>query len=414
MNKKILIIGLIWPEPNATAAGTRMIQLVRYFLQMGYEIHFASTATMNELSYDLKSLHVSCLSIKLNCSSFDEQIQELAPDIVLFDRFLSEEQFGWRIQDSCPQALRILDTEDLHFLRRSRELAHANKSDNWKQFLHNDIAKREIASMYRCDFSLLISEFEMNLLLEDFKIPPYLLFYLPFIDEAYAQVDYKSYPDFSKRKHFMTLGNFKHKPNADSVRFLRSHIWPNIRKKMPDCELHVYGAYVTEGIKQLESKDLGFYIKGWISNKQEAYVNYKVCLAPLNFGAGQKGKLLDAMYFGTPSVTTGFGAEGMSSAERWNGFVTDEREDFIEKAILLYCNKESWLQAQSKGAHILSSNYNSSVYEKKLTEKIQHLTEDLTSYRKQNFIGAMLMHHNLQSTKYLSKWIELKNYRTIK
>ncbi len=44
MNNKILIIGLIWPEPRATAAGSRMIQLIEYFIDQGFELSFASAA----------------------------------------------------------------------------------------------------------------------------------------------------------------------------------------------------------------------------------------------------------------------------------------------------------------------------------------------------------------------------------
>ncbi|MGI9532631.1 glycosyltransferase [Lutimonas sp.] len=414
MKRKVLIIGLMWPEPNATAAGTRMMQLIRFFLEHDFDISFASSAAVTELSADLKSLGISCLSIELNSSSFDEQIKNLAPEIVVFDRFISEEQYGWRVHDSCPKALRILDTEDIHFLRRARELALKNKQKDWRSFLYNDTAKREVASMYRCDLSLVISEFEMNLLRKEFRLSPALLFYLPFIDESYADVNFEKYPKFEDRKNFMSLGNFKHKPNVDAVRFLRENIWPQIRKKLPKSDIHIYGAYVPEGIRQLESKKLGFIVKGWISDKSEAYVNYKVCLAPLRFGAGQKGKLLDAMVFGTPSVTSSVGAEGMSVAEQWNGYVTDNDQEFIEKAVSLHQHQELWEEAQSKGRQILNNNFNKSVFEKMFALRVREITENLASHRTENFIGSMLMHHSMQSTKYFSKWIEVKNYLTIK
>jgi hypothetical protein len=41
-------------------------------------------------------------------------VKELNPAVVLFDRFMMEEQFGWRVSENCPDALRLLDTEDLH------------------------------------------------------------------------------------------------------------------------------------------------------------------------------------------------------------------------------------------------------------------------------------------------------------
>lgn len=409
MNNKVLIIGLIWPEPKATAAGTRMMQLIHFFLGHNYQVHFASTASTNELSYDLKSLGVNCFSIKLNHSSFDEKTASISPDIVVFDRFLSEEQFGWRVQESCPEAIRVLDTEDLHFLRKSRELALKKKDKDWKKYLHNDIAKREIASIYRCDISLIISQFEVSLLAKEFNIADNLLFHLPFIDASYRDIDLDKYPNFNSRKHFMTIGNFKHKPNEDAVKFLKESIWPIIRKKLPESELHVYGAYPSQGIRQLEDRKIGFYVKGWISKKSEAFINYRTCLAPLRFGAGQKGKLLDAMYYGTPSVTTAIGAEGMSYSEHWNGFITDDIEDFVEKAILLYSNQNIWKNAQQTGVKLLQENYNKTFFEKKFALKINDVRLDLKTHRRNNFIGTMLFHHSMQSTKYFSKWLELKN-----
>ncbi|MCK5872935.1 MAG: glycosyltransferase, partial [Methylococcales bacterium] len=320
MNKKILIIGLIWPEPNTTAAGTRMMQLVHFLLSRKFDVNFASTAAKSEQSYDLEKLNINCFSIELNHSSFDSRIKELDPEIVLFDRFLTEEQFGWRVKENCPNAVRILDTEDLHFLRKSRELALKANDPNWQNYIQNDITKREIASIYRCDLSLIISKYEVSLLENYFSISSSLLFYFPIFDQSYTNISLENYHPYEERQHFMTIGNFKHKPNIDAVRHLRKRIWPLIRNKLPKSEMHVYGAYPSEAVKQLESKKEGFFIKGWISNKKDAFVNYRICLAPLRFGAGQKGKLLDAMYFGTPSITTSIGAEGLSDLENWNGF----------------------------------------------------------------------------------------------
>ncbi len=68
-------------------------------------------------------------SIELNSSSFDDFAVELNPDVVLFDRFMIEEQFGWRIIENCPKAIRILDTEDLHCLRTARQKAFKEKQN---------------------------------------------------------------------------------------------------------------------------------------------------------------------------------------------------------------------------------------------------------------------------------------------
>ena len=75
---KILFIGLVWPEPNSSAAGWRILQLVRLFKDQ-YEVHFACAASKSDYSYDLVSIGVHEHSIQLNDSSFDTFIHTLAP-----------------------------------------------------------------------------------------------------------------------------------------------------------------------------------------------------------------------------------------------------------------------------------------------------------------------------------------------
>jgi len=181
MQSTLLVIGFVYPEPNSSAAGTRMLQLIEAFQAQDYQITFATTCKKSDNAFDLESIGVTVVEIELNHSSFDVFIKELNPAIVLFDRFMTEEQFGWRVSEQCPDALKILDTEDLHFLRKGRQKAFNSNQKRDATFLTNDTAKREIASIYRSDLSLVISETEMGILTDTFKIDPAILCYLPFM-----------------------------------------------------------------------------------------------------------------------------------------------------------------------------------------------------------------------------------------
>ena len=133
----VLIIGAIWVEPNSSAAGKRMLQLIEQFLSQNWKVTFASSAIKGEKAIDLPSIGVDEVAIVLNDISFDIFVKELAPTIVLFDRFMIEEQFGWRVAENCPKALRILDTEDLHCLRKTREKAIKKKQDFFERGFTN-------------------------------------------------------------------------------------------------------------------------------------------------------------------------------------------------------------------------------------------------------------------------------------
>ena len=94
VEKRLLAIGYVWPEPNSSAAGKHMLSLLAHFAQMGYSIIFASPAQLGDHKVDLTQLGYTEVNIKLNCGSFDEFVTTLDPQIVLFDRYMMEEQFG--------------------------------------------------------------------------------------------------------------------------------------------------------------------------------------------------------------------------------------------------------------------------------------------------------------------------------
>ena len=401
--KNLVIIGKVFPEPNSTAAGSRMIQLMDLFLTQNYQITFLSTASISENSFDLSSKNIQFQNILLNDDSFDELIINLNPEIVIFDRFTTEEQFGWRVSEQVPNAVKILDTEDLHFLRNAREKAFKQNRILEISDLINDVFKRELASILRCDLSLIISEFEMNLLIEKFKIDENILFYLPLFGEVK-----KPETSFSERKNFISIGNFLHEPNWQTVLQLKK-LWKDIKKQLPEAEIHIYGAYASEKVFQLHNEKEGFIIKGRAESVETVFNTAKVLLAPIPFGAGIKGKLLESMQFGLPNVTSAVGAEAMHGNLDWNGFITDNETEFVEKAVLLYQDENLWQKSQENGYKIIENRFKKELFEPHFIHKIQEISENLESHRNQNFLGQILQHHTLQSTKYLSKWIEEKN-----
>ena len=396
--KHLVIIGLVIPEPASTAAGHRMMQLMQLFFEADFKISFLTAS--NNLEFSEK---IEIQKIEINNESFDEKIRNLNPDVVLFDRYVTEEQFGWRVSDNCPEALKIIDTEDLHFLREARRKAFIEKRNIGKGDLVNEIFVREIASILRCDLSLIISEFEYDLLINDFKINPNLLFYIPFLTESFE----KSETPFEDRKHFVSIGNFLHEPNWQTVLKLKQ-IWKSIRKKLPEAELHIYGAYTSQKVLELHNEKDGFLVKGRANSAKHIFDKAKVLLAPIPFGAGLKGKLWESMMFGLPNVTSSIGAEAMHQDLPWNGFIEDSDEVLVEKAIELYEDENIWNQAQENGYRILDSVYRKDLFDQIFINKVSELIKNLDSHRTENYLGKILQHHQLNSTKYMSRWIEEK------
>lgn len=395
----------MWPEPTSSAAGWRILHLVKLFSRLG-KVHFCSSASKSEYSVELSKFDVTEHEILLNDSSFDTFINNLNPDVVVFDRYISEEQYGWRVNEICPNALRILDTEDLHFLRQARAEAY-KKNDSLN--LYTSTAKREIASILRTDLSLVISKKEMDVLTKQFNIPKERLFYIPFQEEPLSKHYILNLPSFDERKNFVFIGNFLHLPNVKTVEVLKRDIWPTLRKLCPGAELHIYGAYASQNILNMTKANEKFYIKSRAFDARDTLSKYRVLIAPIPFGAGTKGKFVDAMGAGTPSVSTQIGQESMNENSEWNGFVTDSMEDFIQKSELLYKNQQVWNESRNKGYIIFEKMFADLSYSEELLKTVLLYKKDIQFIRKSNFISQILLSQQNNASKYMSLWIQEKN-----
>jgi len=408
VNVQILWIASVWPEPKASAAGIRTMELIRASKRAGHEVQISSPSKSSEHREKLIDAGFITHRFEPNDSTFDTFLKSYSPDVVVFDRFMIEEQFGWRVREHAAEALRVLDTIDLHSLRRARERSIISGRKILSDTdLNSEDAIREVSSILRSDFTLLVSEYEKDLLISHYGISKELL---EVVRWYYAPIES---PDFDSKKHFVTIGNFNHSPNRDSVRILQSEIWKKIkanllRKGVIDAELHIYGAYPTREFMDMDDPASGFRVKGWAEDSISTLKEYRVNLAPLRFGAGIKGKVSDGWASGTPCVGTSVAAEGMCDGQEFGGFIADDWESFSENASLLYLNRIEWENAKRNGDIILKNLFSENEALKfisSLTESHKHLIEK----RIRNFTGSMLWHHQNRSTEYFSRWIELKN-----
>ena len=250
----------------------------------------------------------------------------------------------------------------------------------------------------------MVSEFERDLLINKYQIPCDLLHYLP----LFAQRN-EDLPSFDLRKDFMFIGNFYHEPNWDAVKVLKETVWPMIRKELPEARLNIYGAYPGQKVMDLHNEKEGFIVNGRIDDADRVTKSAKLSLAPLRFGAGIKGKILEAMSNGTPCITTSIGAEAMLMNNEWCGGVSDDWKKFSSLAVELYTKEELWSEAQNNGFNILQKQYRKNLFANAFIEKMDVLQDSLEEVRNLNIVGQLLKQHTMLSNRFMSKWIMEKN-----
>lgn len=394
---RALLIGHRWPEPRSTAAGVRTGNVLEILRDEGWETHFATAAPNRSERAELPA-GVSGHAIALNDSALDPWLRALAPEIVVFDRFYSEEQFGWRARQALPEALLVLDTVDLHFLRLAR--AQGQPADPTAP-----AAQRELASILRCDLSWVVSDHEHALLTRDLGLPAGLI--------DISRILYPPSPapaPWAAREGFATIGTFQHEPNRDAIRWLKRELWPRIRKLRPGASVRVCGSYVTREFSDMHSPREGFLVNGEVESATAELARARVSLAPLRFGAGIKGKILDSWWSGTPVVTTPIGAEGMHApGEPFAGRVAETADDLAAHAVALLDDEAAAQTLSDAGRAVLVARHGYANERARVGRDLRERLRLLEASRRRHWLGPLLHSQTLRSTEYFSRWIEQKN-----
>ena len=399
---KALLIAKHWPELDATAAGRRTFDILNAL--QDFEFHSASASNFNNHSSLLVSHNIQCHQIKLNDASFDQFIEALNPDIVIYDRFMIEEQYSWRVKTFCPNAMTILDTSDLHCLRQARKTAlHSGEPLN----LNNDVALREIASIQRTDLTIMISIVEMDILKNHFGISSNKLHYYPFvINKATLTV---KYPEFSGRNHLMMIGNFLHEPNSDAARFMTKEVWPLVHAQLPDAQLHIYGAYHSDKHQQLNQPNKNVLLKGRCTDALKTMAQYKINLAPLRFGAGMKGKVLEGWLTHTATIGSPIAFEAMQFKEDLGFTPTCDPTELAQTIVDTYNNEATFTAITQIGHNQLIKYFDEIQHNSLLKDTITGHQIKLSKNRQLDFYQSLFWQKQMRAEQYMSKWIESKN-----
>lgn len=385
-------------------------------------------------------------------------------DAVVFDRYFAEEAYSFHFHQLEPNALRILDMQDFHSLRLARQelVENSNSANGGGYWMDDDLMDslmtcvpahgytygngsdksqrkrnksknasdtllRELASIHRSDLTLVCSREEFDMLTEVFDIDPTKLCLAPFFSEENT-TSYDSWAhQFDQRRDFCFLGGLLHPPNVDSVKWLKSEVWPRISAGVtPDVKLHIWGSYPPQHIMQLNDPKRRFLVHGKLGSLSQELSTRRVLLAPLRFGAGIKGKIVDAWKYGCPVVTTPIGAEGTTRSRAflesgtvrsgqdtiedtgWGGFVATDADAIARCAVRLCKDQSLWEEARNNSRRLLRMIFdkekNLSVVDNFIADALLNLNER----RSNDNIGATLWHQTMRSTEYFSRWIELK------
>ena len=310
-NKKtILFIDHYVPQFDKDAGSRTVYLYIKLFVELGYNVKFIGENFYRHEPYtsSLQKLGVEILYGSYYSQNYLSWLTDYGQfiDYVFFNRPHITKKFIDDVIKTCKNSKLIYYGHDLHYVRVEREALLKNDSTlfneakEWKKTEHDIFSK--------VDLILYPSSSEVKILKKEFPnfnikvLQPY----------AFNLDEYEEY-SYERRKDIMFVGGFRHSPNYDGIKWFIQDVYPKVLSEIPDMKLHVVGSYPPEDLQKMQNQNI--IIEGFLSDEQltELYKQVRLVVVPLRYGAGIKGKVIEAMSQGTPVLTTTCGSEGIET-----------------------------------------------------------------------------------------------------
>lgn len=165
--------------------------------------------------------------------------------------------------------------------------------------------------------------------------------------------------NLAERRDLLFVAGFAHQPNVDAAAWFVSEVLPLVRQQQPRIRLALVGSNPSPAIQALQGN--GIEVSGFVTDETLAqkYALARVVVAPLRYGAGVKGKVIEAMHFGVPCVTTTTGAQGLAGTADFLAAV-DDAPGFARHVLRLIDDDAEWRRVSAAAQAFVQANYTES------------------------------------------------------
>ena len=352
LSRRMVILDALTPTPDQDSGSIMTFETMQIYREIGFEQHFLpmhSPYWMPKYTSNLQRVGVCC-----HYHPFTNNVSEIARqsgsfDLALIYRYEVADMAYDDVREFMPTAPVIFANVDLHYLRESRGAEMTG--DERANFRAQITKSSELRMFAEADASFVHTAVEREIINKELPANLENIILFPWLaDTADVSVD------FDHRKDIMFLGNFPHTPNVDSILYFVRDIWPQIESNLPPtAKLLVVGNKPPPEVMALASERI--IVTGFVEELAPYFSTSRVFVAPLRFGAGIKGKIINSFAHGVPCVASTIAAEGIGEVNESHLEVQDEPLMFARAVLELYSNEVKWRSMQAAGLAFLKNNY---------------------------------------------------------
>ncbi len=355
------------PEHDRESGSRRLFHFIECLLEAGWAVSFlAENATGGDrYARMLRQLGVATYAGPETRFAGPEYLPDPGSllvagrfDIVILVFWHIAEKYTPLVRSLSPTARVVVDSVDLHFLRKARAALRASPLTGRPGVLDSryaDEARRELNAYAGADAVLTVSQKEADLV-NDFTGNPRLACVVP--DGEDERVWALSPLRFVERRGVLFVGNFRHPPNVEAVEYLCDCVLPLLPPEaLREHPIYVVGTEVNMVSSKVGDSHPGIRWVGWVPSVLPYLQRVRVSVVPLLSGAGTKRKVIQSLMVGTPTVSTSIGAEGLDLSDGEHALIADDPLAFASAISKVLSDERLWERLAKQGrAHILSKH----------------------------------------------------------
>jgi len=338
------------PRPDRDAGSYAAVVEMELVQALGWKVSFfpSNLAWLGAYSEDLQRRGIEVLHAPF-VLSLDQLLRERGEEfeLIYLTRYTVATAALPLISQHAPQARRLFCNADLHHLRQLRATRAAGLQGEEEQralAAVQEVRRQENATMRQMDLTFSYSEVE-RAVIESESLGEVATAPCPWVVEGP-----EAPAPLHERRGLAFLGSYNHPPNRDAVHAFLEQVWPELRQRSPELELHLYGSQLGADLAQAWGAVPGVVVAGWVADPASVYARHRLFVAPLRSGAGIKGKVVAAAAHGLPQVLSPLAAEATGLRDGQEVVIANSPDQWIGAILELTSNDDAW-RAMSAAAH---------------------------------------------------------------
>ncbi len=357
----VLVVDHYVPQPDKDAGSKSMWHIMKTLLSQGICVKFWPHNHYYDPVYApwLEALGIEVVAGNRTVGKFEEWIEQNGKNIntILLSRPHVAVDFMDAIQRHSTAKV-IFYGHDIHYLRLQKQheitknLSVLNELSRFKALEHK--MWESIDTIY---YPSVEEEHYIHRWREESGVRSGTVRTIP----VYAYDSFEENPagNLMDRRNIIFVAGFNHPPNIDAAKWFVNEVFPIIKANDPTVLLKLIGSRPSPDIYKLQSESV--MVTGYVTDDEltALYRKARVAVVPLLYGGGMKGKMIEAMRFGLPVVTTSTGVQGLADAA---GFlsVSDQALEFGRYTSRLLANDDKWNEQSRKQLDFVKLKYSQS------------------------------------------------------